>query len=167
METKADQIKRLQGNDTCYYALSVSDKKVLASAFESAMLLYRHNGGWSLMVGAGFLSDSTTYRIHRSYKPEPDTPVFPGYELCKVEPDEDGLLSFNHGKGKEYEAFLSSAPNLGCCGYVFEEDLTTISTSPIKWKADNVVIGSTTAIGIQNGNKPATLGWVCFKEEVK
>lgn len=166
-ESKAEQIKRLQGNMLRTCRMSQSDKNFLAT-IPSDQLVYL---GWSTGTWDSGLSNTDftpdgIYRIHRSYKLAPDTPEFPGYVLCEVKPDSRGWLKFYLPNGTEHWT-LDMAPRFGCCGYVPKEKIRNeyiMLSSPICYIDSSLF---TWSLVMDPDYKPATLGWVCFKEEVK
>ena len=58
---------------------------------------------------------------------------------------------------------VGDCPNLGCCGYVFKEDLKHMYSEPIRYVIE---IDTLTSVFV-DGCIPAQLGWVAFKEEVE
>ena len=173
-ETKAEQIDRLKNHNTIFWRLDYDDRKLFVDMDEGGdhILVRRGDSNLAPKPINESLMALSVYCIPEDYEPEPDTPIFPGYEVCEVKPDDDGLLCFNHGKGKEYEAFLSAAPNLGCCGYVPKEkiggDFIRIN-NPLFYVDEDRTCWSDGLRGEMenNGWSVGELGWVCFKEEVK
>ncbi len=159
---RQEQIERLQETLAEFQYLLKGDQEFL-TALDRKYVEYLLGDGTYVGKSSAFLLPETRYRIHRDYKPEPDTPVFPGYVLCEVKQDEDGLFCFNHGDGKQYTAYIFHAPNLGCCGYVFKENSRTMFNNPGMFvKVTNHASFSTQWY---SGYEPATLGWVAVKEK--
>ena len=161
METKAEQIKRLQGNEIPFYRLDYDDRKLILDFDEDGLRLqFKLIDSWQDKQANDPILALGTYRIHRDYKPEPETPVFPGYVLCEVKPNEGGFLQFRR---KSYNWGLAFAPNHGCCGYVFKENTGEIWDTPVKFVRGKGSISSC-SMDSHGVYKPATLGWVMFKE---
>ena len=158
-ETKQQQVERLQGNMLRWYRMSGSDRGFMDSIPTSKLVYLGFTSGeWDMRPSRPFV-DNGIYRIHRDYKPEPDTPVFPGYVLCEVKLH-DGLLKYSDGLSLVY---LGHAINRGCCGYVFKEAMDFIANAPCMW-ADGTELYPA---NFRGNCKPATLAYVCFREETK
>jgi len=158
-----NQIDRLKENDLGFYALSVEDQDFIRVIIKEnpASIIYRMETGWASKDNdALWLAD--VYRIHKDYQPEPNKPVFEGYELCEVKFDYFGN-SERHFRFQRDDNWyvLDFAPRYGCCGYVFKERLEEMRDSPMGWVSEHGVF---TAYHRNEGDfKPATLGWVCFR----
>ncbi len=168
-ETREQQIERLKGNDEGFYALPEEDKALLRkiSVDMASHIVFRYSGRWDFRFSETFASDNI-YRIHKDYQPEPDKPVFDGYELCEVYglTKKTTSLCFNY-KGSCYS--LSAAPDIGCCGYVFNENPNMMSHTPIVYmqRGGEGLYGFHSAREFKEGVFPATLGWVVFKKGVE
>ncbi len=167
-ESKADQIKRLQGNDTGFYALSESDKKLLHLILRTKPGQIVFCSGcsgsvWTDREGTENLYDSLIYRIHRKYKP--DTPVFEGYVLCEVLPAAPaGNITFRHFNGNAIS--LHKAITFGCCGYNYKEAPSNLIESNVAFVSpEGILVPTVTAVEIEYGYKPANLKYVVFLEK--
>ena len=159
-ETKTGHIERLKKNLCQHGLLPAEDKAIMDDMLPENLQWLCEDGEWNDTV-VKIRNDTKRYRINNSYQPEPDKPVFPGYELYEVKPSKGGYLQF---RKDHYSWGLSSAPNHGCCGYVFKERLGIICGSPIAWAHSGDLSNGRTK---GDDGKPATLGWVCFKEDKK
>ncbi len=161
-ETKADQIKRLQGNLAEHSSLCDSDKLFFSSVPKSEIEVLHSDGEWHDKAGDCFC-ESDRHRIKSSYKPEPDTPVFPGYVLCETKwIDGDGWSYITEDAG---HYCLSEAARKGCCGFVVKERLDRMLNVSAVWVDSDGDIYEAYEDG--DMTVPATLGWVAFKKEEK
>ena len=159
-----NQIERLKENDLGFYALPVEDKAIMEviSTENHKNIVYADAGaGWN-MKGHKTLMPGGIYRIHRNYTPAPDKPVFEGYELCEVKPDDDGRLRFAYGSGTRP---LSEAVDFGCCSFNYKEAPEILWHSPVAFTDGHGHLGSYTNKTLISNWVPATLGWIAFKEE--
>jgi len=124
---------------------------------------YRDNAGWLPCSGIGSFLSGDTYRIHKDYQPAPDTPVFPGYVLRRVRNGQ--YEEFPDGADSDWTN-LSRAVNCGCVGGVFKEKGGVIMTSLCAFYSEkhDILLHSANDTQLREGFKPATLGWVVFKE---
>ncbi len=165
-ESKADQIKRLQGNLAEHSSLCDSDKLFFSSVPKSEIEVLHSDGYWHDKVGDCFCK-SDRHRIKSSDNPAPDTPVFAGYVLCEVLPASPaGNITFRHFNGNAIS--LHKAITFGCCGGVFKENPTMMSASLIAYCKPGVLPALYEFISAREfkdeGYIPATLGWVAFEE---
>ena len=95
-----NQIERLKENDLGFYALPVEDQEFLTKILERKQsdIVRRSGADWAVKCNYKLL-DQGIYRIHHDYNPEPDKPVFLGYELCEVKPEDCGRMRFIHNGG--------------------------------------------------------------------
>lgn len=160
METRAEQIKRLQGNLTEYKYLGTLDKQFLRDMPTRYRFFLHPSGRWD-GCDMGPL-EGLVYRIHKDYTPEPKKPVFDGYELCEVKVQDETKLRYVEYWGKI--VFLRDVLDFGCCGYVFKENRAQMFNSPLMFLCgDDGVL----CYQLHDNSKPATLGWVAFRSEQK
>jgi len=118
METKLQQIERLKDNRIPWKWLPIQDKEVFRSLVKKENTVYMSGRDSWDKCNPHDWSFSVVYRIHRDY--QPDKPVFPGYELCEVKPDEDGNGHLRFWKDELWHV-LDCAPRYGRAEYVFME----------------------------------------------
>ena len=167
-ETKAEQIDRLKKHNTIFWRMPYDDRKLFVDMDEAGDHILVRRGESKLVpkpINESLMALSV-YCIPEDYEPEPDTPVFPGYEVCEVRTSGDGQLWYTR-LGKHSP--IDHAPRYACCGYVCKERLDIMMDRPIAFlTADGNFLDSLHAPAISGHlYKPATLGWVCFKEEVE
>ncbi len=151
-----EMIERLKKNETVFGELDTEDKQCIRKAgITNCEVRGLHH--WSKPLEAGLLN-SQTYRICKDYQPEPDTPRFPGYVVVIAGWDSDieKIIKNYKGIGKQF------------AGYVFKERIEGIYSYPVAWwkehSSGNLIASQICQEDIEDGFKPATLGWVVFKE---
>ena len=158
----SEQIERLKENLMRISRMPQSDVLFLKSIpLDSLVFLGWSSGTWDGPSTSYDFVSSGIYRIHRNYTPAPEKPVFEGYELCEVFVDSMGMFKYYAANGTEH--YIDCAPVYGCYGYVFKEDTSRRFNSPIMFVNERGHFNTECL----NGYKPATLGWVAFKEEQK
>ena len=149
-----ERIERLKVNTVAWAFLSIEDRAFFESMGTEDVVWFNCDGGWTVRT-CGSFGVHRVYRIHEDYNPE-YKPIFPGYVLCEFK--DDRFMRPGDGEPE----LLAYAVDLGCVGYVFKEWLNQRFTSPIMFID---LTGSPRTWAINENVKPATLGWVVFKEE--
>ena len=159
-----ERIERLKKNRVPWRWLCADDQQFIAELLDAQIVVLDCDDVW--IEKCQRFAGRKIYRIHEDYNPEPDKPVFPGYVLCEVIPQ------MKHCVGQKGFIFngeypLNEAVNFGCGGYVFKERLDVLWDSPIAFIDKGGAMyaqGNVQSLRL-DGVKPATLGWVVFKEE--
>ena len=164
-----EQIRRLKKNLAQFGELRIEDRGFFVDAEDKDVLVLKPDGKWAADDDAQQdLADKSgkkvIYRLVADYQPEPDKPVFPGYELCEVKDESDsGIMERGYyGKDRVWKPLSQAVDSGFCCGYVFKEKPTVICESPCTWTQDDELYGGRT---ITDNRVPATLGWVAFPEK--
>lgn len=150
------QIERLQNNWMGWGGMAQEDKDLMRAINKARYgdILWRKTGEVRPKNDNVFRI-SSIYCISKDYQPEPEPPEHPGYVLRKV-------LSRNSFPPNSTAArSLSEAVDYGCCGYVFKEASNVMWNAPIAFVDKFKRLWRTG----KEDREPATLGWVCFKEE--
>ena len=158
-------IEKLKKNLCVRCRLSKEEREVMDAVPDADMLMLDPDGEW--VIPAHRTLNYNRYRIAEDYSPEPETPHFPGYVLCKVEiKEETGLIRY-HDPSVGW-ACLSIATDYGCVGYVPIEKIggmwRIFTYWPVWVNGKGDWINWVDEDYIEDGYKPATLGWVVFKE---
>ena len=148
----SEMIEKLKKNLARYDCLGVESHECLEGVGKENTYTLYGNGEWLRMQSGGPWHRETIYRIVEDYQPKPDTPVFPGYVVVIAEWDSDTaqIIKNYQGNGQQF------------VGYVFKEKPDVIVDTPIKWARDDGSLYSKRETS--HDFKPATLGWVVFKE---
>jgi len=157
-----DIIKKLKKNLAVYHRLTQEEQAVY-DAIPSEYKLYMDSFGAWVMADSGQIP-TNRYRIHEDYQPKPDTPVFPGYVLHEAFEATSGKWWFKKQDGRKEG--IEYAIGYGCVGGVFKEKDGVIMNALLAFYSQkhDILLYSVTITELQEGFKPATLGWVAFKE---
>ncbi len=160
-ESKADQIKRLQGNLARFGRLPEKDQNLIMDVGRTNLLFLHPRGEW--IVPDLQCCHDLVYQICKGYKPEPETPKFEGYVLCEVKWNAHHKAFMFRWHGDDELHTVGDCPNLGCCGYVFKELPDRRFNSPLLYAHELTAYN----ICCYKDAHSLTLGWVAFKKEVE
>ena len=158
-------IEKLKKNLCVRCRLSKEEREVMDGVPDADMLMLDPDGEW--VIPTHRTLNYNRYRIAEDYSPEPETPHFPGYVLCKVDVTEStGRVCYDDPVMGQI--VISAAAEYGCVGYVPTEKIGGMFRIFTYWPIWVNGAGDwVTCIDeeyIEDGYKPGPLGWVVFKE---
>ena len=155
-------IERLKKNRVLWKWMTEDERKFMRGLLDVEIMVFDCDDTW--VPKRQFFSEGKVYRVHKDYQPETSTPAFPGYVLCKVDLDA-GMYRQTNGCDQDLHKVVS----YGCVGYVPKERVGgrwwLFSHWPLWVRNKEDGWACSVDENDMKDFKPATLGWVVFKEK--